>query len=128
MSASLLPLTLVVVGGWLIWWGLRRRGALEHLPQDWLRVVGTVVDAGDGTARPPRIEYVAPDGRRLRVPGPVTAPFALGDEIGVLIDPSDATRARLDLTAQEAARVIRLLLVTGGLMVVVGAVTALVLL
>ena len=127
VSESLLPLTLVVVGGWLVWWGLRRRGALEHLPQDWRRVAGTVIDGGDGASRPPRIEYVAPDGRRLRVPAPMSLPFGVGDEVGVLIDPSDPTRARLDLTAQEAARVVRLLLVTGGVLLVVGVVTAIVL-
>jgi hypothetical protein len=127
MSVSLLPLSLVVVGGWLVWWGLRRRGILEHLPRDWRRVTGTVVDAGDGVRRPPRIEYVAPDGRRLRVPGPMSLPCGVGDDVGVLIDPSDPTRARLDLTAGEAARVVRLLLVTGGVLLVVGVVTAVVL-
>lgn len=127
MSVSIIPLALILVGGWLLWWGLRRRGALEHLPQDWRRVVGTVVDTGDGVARPARIEYLVPDGRRLRVPGPIAMPVAVGDEVGMLFDPSDPTRARLDLTAQEAARVVRLLLATGGVLLALGLVTAAVL-
>lgn len=128
MSVSFVPLGLLAVGAWLIWWGLRRRGAVSHLPQDWRRVPGTVLDLGDGVSRPPRIEYGAPDGRRLRVPGPMSLPYGVGDEIAVLIDPADPTRARLDLTEREAGQVLKLLLGTGAVLVVVGALMALVLL
>lgn len=122
LPVALLPVALLTVGAWLVWWGLRRRGALDHLPTDWRRVTGTVVDVGDGAARPPRIQYLAPDGRRLRVPGPVGISTAVGDEMAVLIDPSDFSRARLDLTQHEAVQLVRLLLGLGGLMVVVGAI------
>lgn len=121
MSVSFVPLGLLLLGGWLVWWGLRRRGALDHLPDDWRRVAGTIVDVGDGAGRPPRIQYLAPDGRRLRVPGPPGMPFAVGDEVPVLIDPTDFSRARLDLTATEARRVVVLLLSTGGVLVAIGA-------
>lgn len=125
---SFVPPFLLVVGGWLVWWAARRRGELRHLPDDWTRLTGTVIDLGDGAGRPPRIEYLAPDGRRLRVPGPMTLPHEAGDEISLLVDPSDPTRARLDLTAREAARVVRLLFVTGAVLVVLGGVTGIALL
>lgn len=128
MSVSLLPVALISVGAWLFWWGLRRRGALDHLPTDWRRVVGMVVDVGDGAARPPRIQYLAPDGRRLRVPGPLGISTAIGDEMAVLIDPTDFSRARLDLTQHEAVRLVRMLLGLGGVMVVVGVILAVALL
>jgi hypothetical protein len=124
VTVSVLPFGLLVVGAWLIWWGLRRRGALDHLPHDWPRVAGRVTDPGDGSSRPARIEYVAPDGRRLRVPGPASVTFGLGDEVGVLIDPDDPTRARLDLVAREATHVVRLLLGSGTVLIVLGAATA----
>ncbi|KAA1380817.1 DUF3592 domain-containing protein [Aeromicrobium fastidiosum] len=122
MSVTLLPFSMVLVGGWLVWWGLRRRRSLGQVPTDWRRVAGTVIDVGDGVAVPPRIEYRTPDGRRLRVPGPLATPFAVGDEVSVLIDPADSKRARLDLTEQEAVRLVTLLLVTGTVLAVGGAI------
>lgn len=124
MGLTLIPAILIVAGGTLIAWGLRRRGALGRLPQNWSRVVGTVIDTGNGRTTPPRIEYRAPDGRRLRILGPLATPLTVGEEITVLIDPADATRARLDLTENEAARVVRLLIGTGAVLLVLGAVTA----
>jgi len=128
MGLSFIPVILVLVGGWLAGWGLRRRRALGRVPEDWRRVTGTVIDAGDGATVPPRIEYRTPDGRRLRVPGPMATPFAVGDEVAVLLDPSDSTRARLDLTEQEAARVVTLLIATGALVLAIGVVTGIALL
>ena len=121
MSVSLFPFGLLLVGGWLVWWGLRRRRSLGQVPTDWRRVPGTVIDVGDGVKVPPRIEYRIPDGRRLRVPGPLATPFAVGDEVSVLLDPSDPRRARLDVTEQEAVRLVRILLATGVVLVVAGA-------
>ncbi|MBD8606931.1 DUF3592 domain-containing protein [Aeromicrobium sp. CFBP 8757] len=128
MSVSLFPFGLLLVGGWLVWWGLRRRRSLGRVPTDWRRVPGTVIDVGDGVKVPPRIEYRIPDGRRLRVPGPLATPFAVGDEVSVLLDPADPRRARLDVTEQEAVRLVRILLATGGVLVVAGAVIGIVLL
>lgn len=128
MGLSFLPIVLIAVGAWLTGWGLKRRRALGGVPGDWRRVAGTVIDTGDGSTRAPRIEYRTPDGRRLRVEGPPSTPFTVGDEVAVLLDPADPTRARLDLTDQEAARVVRLLLATGGVVLVIGGVTAVALL
>ncbi|MFC5676254.1 DUF3592 domain-containing protein [Aeromicrobium endophyticum] len=128
MSISLFPFGLLLVGGWLVWWGLRRRRSLGQVPTDWRRVQGTVIDAGDGVAVPPRIEYRIPDGRRLRVPGPLATPFAVGDEVTVLLDPADPRRARLDVTEQEAVRLVAILVATGAVLLVMGAVLAVVLL
>lgn len=128
MSVSLLPVVLIVVGAWLVWWGFTRRGALGGLPDGWRRVAGTVIDVGDGASMPPRIEYRAPDGRRLRIPGPPATQFRVGQEVAVLLDPVDATRARLDLTEREAERLVRLLIGLGALLLVIGLVTAVVLL
>ncbi|MET0931639.1 MAG: DUF3592 domain-containing protein [Aeromicrobium sp.] len=123
-SPSVLSLLLLLVGGWLVWWGFRRRGALGTLPDGWRRVTGSVIDVGDGVAAPPRIEYRTPDGRRLRVPGPMATPFTVGQEIAVLIDPSDATRARLDLTEREAVRVVALLIGVGVVLLLLGGLSA----
>ncbi|MCW2783900.1 MAG: hypothetical protein JWP74_417 [Marmoricola sp.] len=128
MGLSLLPIILIVVGAWLAGWGLKRRRALGGLPGGWRRVAGTVIDTGDGSARPPRIEYRTPDGRRLRIEGPPATPFSVGDEVAVLLDPADPTRARLDLTEREAARLVTLLIATGGIVLVIGAVAAVALL
>ncbi|MET0447856.1 MAG: DUF3592 domain-containing protein [Aeromicrobium sp.] len=123
-SPSVLSLLLLLVGGWLVWWGLRRRGALGGLPEGWRRVSGSVIDVGDGAVAPPRIEYRTPDGRRLRVPGPMATPFTVGQEVAVLIDPTDPTRARLDLTEQEAVRVVWLLIGVGAVLLVLGGLSA----
>jgi hypothetical protein len=128
VSISLFPFGLLLVGGWLVWWGLRRRTSLGQVPTDWRRVQGAVIDAGDGVAVPPRIEYRLPDGRRLRVPGPLATPFAVGDEVSLLIDPSDPHRARLDVTEREAVKLVRILLATGAVLVVTGAVIGIALL
>lgn len=128
MSISLFPFALLLVGGWLVWWGLRRRGSLGRVPTDWRPVQGTVIDVGDGETVPPRIEYRIPDGRRLRVPGPLATPFALGDEVAMLLDPADPTRARLDITEREAVRLVAILVATGAVLVVAGAVLAILLL
>lgn len=120
MGLIVLPLILLLAGGWLTGWGIRRR-RYRGAPQGWRRVTGTVVDTGDGIAAPPRIEYRTPDGRRLRVPGPMSPSFAVGDEVAVLLDPADPTRARLGLADREASRVVRLLLVSGVTLLVVGA-------
>jgi hypothetical protein len=128
MGLSFLPAILVAVGAWLTWWGLRRRRALRPVPGGWTRVIGTVIDAGDGEATAPRIEYRAPDGRRLRVPGPLSTPFARGEEVAVLLDPADPSRARLDLTEQEAVRLVKLLIATGLVVVAIGAIIAVALL
>jgi hypothetical protein len=117
-------MVLLLVGGWLVWWGIRRRSALGRLPDGWRRVTGSVIDVGDGGDTPPRIEYRTPDGRRLRVPGPMATPFEVGQEIAVLIDPADPTRARLDLTEREAARLVTLLVSVGAVLLLLGAVTA----
>lgn len=127
-SISLFPPLLVALGAWLIWWGLRRRTLRSDLPQDWIRVTGTVLDVGDRVTTAPRIEYRTPDGRRLRVPGPLEHPFEAGDEVAVLIDPADPRRARLDLTEREAVLVVRLLVVTGVVVLLVGAITGIALL
>jgi hypothetical protein len=127
VSISLLPFGLLVVGGWLVWWGLRRRASLGRVPTDWHRVQGTVVDAGNGVDAPPRIEYRLADGRRLRVPGPLATPFAFGDEVAVLLDPADPRRARLDVTEREAVRLVAILLATGVVLVAAGAAGAFVL-
>lgn len=127
-SISLFPPLLVGLGAWLIWWGLQRKTHRSELPQDWNRVTGTVLDVGDGVTTAPRIEYRTPDGRRLRVPGPLEHPFEAGDEVTVLIDPTDPRRARLDLTEREAVLVVRLLVVTGAVLLLVGAVTGVALL
>jgi hypothetical protein len=111
VSISLLPFGLLVVGGWLVWWGLRRRASLGRVPTDWHRVQGTVVDAGNGVDAPPRIEYRLADGRRLRVPGPLATPFAFGDEVAV----------------REAVRLVAILLATGVVLVAAGAAGAFVL-
>lgn len=124
MGLSVFPILLVAVGGWLLWWGNKRRGALGSMPGDWWRVTGTVIDTGDGSTTPPRIEYRTPDGRRLRVAGPMSVPFTVGQEIAVLIDPRDQTRATLDITEREAARVVRLLMASGGGLVLLGVVIA----
>ncbi|MET1037132.1 MAG: DUF3592 domain-containing protein [Aeromicrobium sp.] len=121
-SPSLLPLMLLLVGGWLVGWGFRRRGALGTLPDGWRRITGSVIDVGDGMNVPPRIEYRTPDGRRLRVPGPMATPFTVGQEIAVLVDPSDPTRARLDLTEREAVRVVGLLIGVGAVLLLLGGV------
>ncbi|MCL3817432.1 DUF3592 domain-containing protein [Aeromicrobium wangtongii] len=124
MSLIVLPLILLLAGGWLAGWGIRRRRAQPAVPDGWRRVVGTVIEVGDGVARPPRIQYRAPDGRRLRVPGPSATPLAVGDEIAVLLDPADYTRARLELTTLEGTRVVRLLIASGAVLLVIGAVGA----
>jgi hypothetical protein len=124
VNVSLVPMALLVLGGWLVWWGLRRRRGQVRLPDGWLRIDGTVIDVGDGAAVPPRIEYRSPDGRRLRVPGPMATPFTVGQAIAVLVDPSDPTRARLDLTDQEAARLVVLLVTVGIVLLLLGAVSA----
>jgi hypothetical protein len=123
VSISLFPFGVLLVGGWLVWWGLRRRRSLGQVPTDWQRVQGTVIDVGDGVAVPPRIEYRTADGRRLRVPGPLATPFAVGDEVAVLLDPADPRRARLEVTEREAVRLVAILLATGASLVGIGAVT-----
>lgn len=120
---SLIPFALVALGGWLVWWGLRRRHQRVTMPQGWLQVIGVVIDVGAGPAIPPRIEYRAPDGRRLRVPGPPTSDFAIGDEVLVLLDPLDPSRARLDVTEREAQLVVSMLVGTGAVLLVIGLVT-----
>jgi hypothetical protein len=117
-----MPLVLLLVGGWLVWWGLRRRGGLGTLPDGWRRITGTVIDVGDGVDVPPRIEYRTPDGRRLRVPGPMATPFTVGQEVAVLVDPRDQTRARLDLTEREAVRLVLLLIAVGTVLLLMGVV------
>jgi hypothetical protein len=123
-SPSLLPLVLLLTGGWLVWWGLRRRRGLGGLPDGWRRVAGSVIDLGDGVNTPPRIEYRTPDGRRLRVPGPMATPFKVGQEIAVQVDPRDPSRARLDLTEHEAARLVTLLLAVGVVVLLLGGLMA----
>lgn len=123
-SPSVLSLILLLAGGWLVWWGLSRRAAASALPDGWRRVPGTVIDTGDGVAAPPRIEYRTPDGRRLRVPGPMSTPFTVGQQIEVMIDPTDPTRARLEITEREAVRLVGLLVGVGAVLLVLGGVTA----
>lgn len=123
-SLPVIPLLLLVAGAWLLGWGVRRRGAAGAMPDGWQRVAGTVVDPGDGTSRPPRIEYRTPDGRRLRVPGPMTTRFTADEQVDVLIDPRDASRVRLDVTERDAARLVVLLIGTGAILLLLGIVTA----
>lgn len=123
MGLTIIPAILLLTGAALIGWGLTRRRSLGGLPSDWRRVAGTVIDAGDGVTTAPRIEYRTPDGRRLRVPGPLATPLAVGDEVAVLIDPKDPKRARLDMTEQEATRVVRTLIACGVVLLVLGALT-----
>lgn len=120
-----MPLMLLLVGGWLLGWGLKRRRSLGGLPDGWRRTPGAVIDVGDGVNVPPRIEYRTPDGRRLRLSGPMATPFTVGQEVTVLLDPADPTRARLDLTEREAARLVRLLVLVGAVLLVLGGVSAL---
>lgn len=126
MLISLIPYAMVAVGAWLIWWGLRRRRARVPLPQGWRTVEGEVIDVGDRKTVPPRIEYRA-NGRRLRVPGPTSVRFEIGQRVAVLLDPADPTRARLELTEREAQLVVTMLLVTGTVLLAIGLVTAAVL-
>lgn len=124
MSVALLPVLLLIAGAWLLGWGFRRRGELGELPDGWRRVHGTVIDLGDGAGAPPRIEYRTPDGRRLRISGPLATSFTVGQELDVLIDPEDASRARLEVAEREAVRVVRLLIGAGVVLLLIGASTA----
>ncbi len=124
MGLELLPVLLLVVGATLIAWAFQRRRVLSRQPQGWPQVTGKVVDVGDGAKVPPRIEYRTFDGRRLRIPGPVGGLWTVGDEVDVLLDPADPTRARLALGQREAARVVTLLTWTGGVVLVLGLVMA----
>ncbi|MFI5429138.1 DUF3592 domain-containing protein [Aeromicrobium sp. UC242_57] len=86
-----------------------------------------VVDVGEVGRREPRIEYRAPGGRRLRIPGPSSVTYTMGQQVAVLIDPLDPSRARLDVTEREAELVVTILLVTGSIVLVIGLVTGVVL-
>lgn len=119
MSLSFVPVVLLVGGVVLVGWGLRRRRALGVLPQGWTRVVGTLLESG-GTRR---VDYAAPDGRRLRLQVPAGVEVPPGD-VDVLVDPKDPSRARLAVVDREAERLVRTLLLTGAVGVVLAAVTA----
>ncbi|MET0767138.1 MAG: DUF3592 domain-containing protein [Aeromicrobium sp.] len=119
MSLSFVPVVLLVGGVVLVAWAVRRRQAVRLLPQDWTPVVGQAVEIG-GTCR---VEYRAPDGRRLRLQVPSGVEVPPGD-VEVLLDPHDASRARLAVADREAARLVRTLLMTGAVVLVLAAVTA----
>lgn len=119
MSLSFVPVVLLVGGVVLVAWAVRRRQALRLLPQDWVPVTGTLLESG-GTRR---VDYPAPDGRRLRLQVPAGVVVPDGD-VDVLVDPRDSSRARLAVVDREAERLVRTLLVTGAVGLVLAAVTA----
>jgi hypothetical protein len=119
VSLSFVPVVLLVGGVVLVAWALRRRQALRLLPQDWTPAVGHVVGS-DGTRR---VEYAAPGGRRLRLQVPPGLEVPDG-EVEVLLDPRDASRARLAVADREAERLVRTLLATGAVALALAAVTA----
>jgi hypothetical protein len=119
VSLSFVPVVLLLGAVVLIAWGLRRRRALRLLPRDWVPVTGALLASG-GTRR---IDYAAPDGRRLRLQVPAGVEVPDGD-VEVLVDPTDSSRARLAVADREAERLVRTLLLTGGVGLVLAAVTA----
>lgn len=123
MNLDLAPFVLLAGGLALVAWGWRRRQALGILPRDWLAVNGTSVATGDG--QPGLVEYRTPDGRRLRLPVPAGVSFEPGDDVRVLVDPRDGSRARLVAGEELAARVARNLMLLGGSILVLAALAAL---
>ncbi|MCW2829527.1 MAG: hypothetical protein JWP31_219 [Aeromicrobium sp.] len=116
MSLQALPVVLLAGGVVMIAWALRRRQALSRLPRDWLRVAGRIVEVGGST----RVEYAAADGRRLRLNLPPGRSGQDDGEVAVLVDPRDASRARLVADDVAAARLVRMLLGLGLTFLVLG--------
>ncbi|MRK02623.1 hypothetical protein GEV27_13970 [Aeromicrobium sp. S22] len=119
MPITLVPAGFLVGGAVLVWWAWTRRRALALRPSDWLPVTGSVV--GSGASR--RVEYLSPEGRRLRIQVPEDALVPADGPVGLFVDPRDPSRARLAEPDRVAARLVRQLLLLGVVMLVVGAVT-----
>lgn len=109
MDLTFVPVVFLVGAVVLVGWGLSRRQALGVLPQDWRRVTGTVIEIGGS----PRVEYASGDGRRLRLPVPPATTLLPGSSVELLVDPTDASRARLAEIDREAERLVRLLIGLG---------------
>jgi hypothetical protein len=88
---------------------VRTRRAAGNLPEHWLRLPGTVIDA----SRPQRIAYVTPDGRRVQLRGTLDPSYEVGQVVQVLVDPVDPTRARLVGADHAALSVGRTMIVLG---------------
>ncbi|AWB91049.1 DUF3592 domain-containing protein [Aeromicrobium chenweiae] len=123
MPILVVPVAFLAGGAVLVWWALRRRRALALRPSGWLPVTGTLVGAGASR----RVEYVSPDGRRLRIQVPAGVPLPDEGPVEVLLDPRDPSRARLAEPDVVAVRLVRQLLLLGIVSLVVGLVILVVL-
>ncbi|MFZ1288150.1 MAG: DUF3592 domain-containing protein [Candidatus Phosphoribacter sp.] len=103
VAGTIIGLVWLAIGWWMIAVG-RRRGCADG---DWVHVVGQIVDK-DGASeglflRNPHIRYDAPDGSThlvaSRSRGDLWEP---GQDVAILVDPTDADRAMLLTHAQRA--------------------------
>ncbi len=109
MGFELIPLFFGAGAFALIAWGARARRSTGGLPQHWLPVTGRVVDA-----EPPQlVSYLTPNGRRVQLRGTLDPSYVVGQEVAVLVDPVDSTRARLVEADRAATSVARTLLILG---------------
>ncbi len=60
--------------------------------------------------RPQLVAYLTPDGRRVELRGTLDPTYVVGQDVEVLVDPVDPTRARLVEADRAAALVVRILL------------------
>jgi hypothetical protein len=117
VGLEIVPLVLAALAVAFVMWGVQARRGAGDLPDHWRRVSGTVVDA----SRPQRVMYVTPDGRRVQVRGTLDPTYEVGQDVEVLVDPVDPTRARLVEADRAAARVGRTMLVLGAVFAVAAA-------
>lgn len=107
--------------------GVRWRSELALEPRGWSAVDGTIVDVRRSPGGPdeyfPVVEYLAPDGRRLRLHGMASGQAASGQTgqvVQVLVDPADASRARLAEAYRGAGSLARTSIVGGVALVAIG--------
>lgn len=106
MGLALIP---AVLGGITIAFvvgALAARRSLNQLPDHWRPATGIVVNA----ERPQLVAYLTPDGRRVELRGTLDPTYVVGQDVEVLVDPIDPTRARLVEADRAAALVARILL------------------
>lgn len=114
MGLGLIPPVLGGIAIAFVVGGVAARRSLSNLPAHWKQVTGTVVNV----ERPQLVTYLTPDGRRVQLRGTLDPSYVVGQDVEVLVDPVDQTRARLVAADRAAATVARTLLVLAGVFVV----------
>ncbi len=122
MGLELIP---AVLGGITIAFvvgAVAARRSLNKLPAHWKPITGTVVEP----ERPQLVTYLTPDGRRVQLRGTLDPSYVVGQDVEVLVDPVDPTRARLveaDRAAVSVARLFVILAIGFGLATVLAVLT-----